>query len=187
MRKLICVLSIFAVAICFSKISFAAEHPGTKAKSKEHPDKAPAAEHPGEHPGEKAMLSAEEIIKGIKDNIDKVTKEHKGYYPVEDSEEGKHLNLKLVKVHEDRVSYIKKDEAYFACTDFITEDGKTTYDIDFWMKKNKKGELEVYKEKIHKKDGKARFTYKDDEIVEIEPAKKAPEEGTGEMSPEEHT
>ena len=182
MRKLICVLSIFAVAVCFSKISFAAEHPGTKAKSTEHPGKTQE-----EHPGDKTMLSADEIIKGIKDNIDKVTKEHKGYYPLKDEEEGKDLKLSLVKVHEDRVSYIKKDDAYFACTDFKTDNGKTTYDIDFWMKKNKKGELEVYKEKIHKKDGKPRFTYKDDEIVEIEPAKKAPEEDTGKMAPEEHT
>lgn len=180
MRSLVCVLSIFAVAVYFSKISFAAEHPG------EHPG-TPAKSESKERPGEKTMLSAKEIIKGIKDNINKVTEEHKGYYPLKDEEEGKDLKLSLVKVHEDRVSYIKKDDAYFACTDFKTDDGKTTYDIDFWMKKNKKGKLEVYDTKIHKKDGKPRFTYKDDEIVEIETEKMAPEEHTGHMAPEEHT
>ncbi len=172
MKKLLGVLVSLVAVVFWLNLSIAAEHPGTKA---EHPGTKSESK---EHPGEKGMLSAEEIIKGIKDNIDKVTKENKGYYPIEDTEEAKDLRLKLVKVHEDRVSYIKKDEAYFACTDFITEDGKTTYDVDFWMKKNKKGKLEVYKEKIHKKDGKPRFTYKDDEIVEIEPAPKAPEEHT---------
>ena len=70
-------------------------------------------------------------------------------------------------MHEDKVSYIKKEDAYFACTDFKTTDGQAAYDIDFWMKKAKDGKLEVYKTKIHKKDGEPRFTYKDDEIVEV--------------------
>lgn len=185
MKKLICVLSIFAVAVCFSKISFAAEHPG------EHPGTPAKSEHPGkteeEHPGKKPSLSAKEIIKGIKDHINDVTKANDGYYPLKDEKEGKDLKLSLVKVHEDRVSYIKKDDAYFACTDFKTDDGKTTYDIDFWMKKGKDEKLEVYQTKIHKKDGKPRFTYKDDEIVELETEKMAPEEHTGHMAPEEHT
>ncbi len=192
MKKLICFLSILAIAFCLSKVSIAAEHPGehpgTPAKTEahsEHPGKAAehpgeAAEHPGEtaeHPGKKAILSAEEIIKAIKTHINKVTKANEGYFPVYDSKEGRGLGLKLIKVHEDRVSYIKKEDAYFACTDFVAEDGKEKYDVDFWMKKTKKGTLEVYQTKIHKKDGKPRFTYQDDEIVEVSPA----------MAPEEHT
>lgn len=66
------------------------------------------------------------------------------------------------------MSYIKKEDAYFACTDFITADGQVSYDIDFWMKKGKGGELSVYQTKIHKKDGTPRFTYRDDEIAPVE-------------------
>ena len=169
MKALISILLVLAVAVSFSIISEAAEHPGS-----EHP----GAEHPGaEHPGKEAALSAGQIINGIKTHIDKVTKANEGYFPVYDSKEGKGLGLKLIKVHEDRVSYIKKEGAYFACTDFVAEDGKEKYDVDFWMKKTKKGTLEVYQTKIHKKDGKPRFTYQDDEIVEVSPA----------MAPEEHT
>ena len=174
MKKLICFLSILAIVFWLSKVSIAAEHPG------EHPGKTHTEEHPGEgaeHPGKKAMLSAAQIINGIKEHINKVTNVNNGIFPISDSKEGKNLHLKLIKVHEDKVSYIKKDDAYFACTDFVTDDGKTKYDVDFLMKKTKKGTLEVYQTKIHKKDGKPRFTYKDDEIVDIGPA----------MAPEEHT
>ena len=160
MMRLINILLVVVVGVYFAGILFAQEHPG------EHPG-APAKVEQEEHPGEEAMLSAEEIIKGIKDYINKITKANAGYFSINDPEEGKDLRLKLIKVHEDRVSYIKKNDAYFACTDFKTEDGKTTYDIDFWMKKGELGKLEVYQTKIHKKDGKSRFIYKDDEIVEI--------------------
>ena len=160
MMRLINILLAVAVGVYFASILFAQEHPG------EHPG-APAKVEQEKQRGEEAMLSAEEIIKGIKDHINKLTKANAGYFSINDPEEGKDLRLKLIKVHEDRVSYIKKNDAYFACTDFKTEDGKTTYDIDFWMKKGELGKLEVYQTKIHKKDGKSRFIYKDDEIVEI--------------------
>lgn len=160
MKKIICFLVILTTLLYVREISFAAEHPGT-THMHEHPGES------AEHPGEKSLLSAKQIIEGIKDHISKVTAENGGYYPLRDEKEGKDLRLKLVKVHEDRVSYIKKQDAYFACTDFAAEDGKTAYDVDFWMRKNVEGELEVYKTKIHKKDGSPRFTYKDDEIVEV--------------------
>lgn len=178
MKKIICLLSILAIAVCFSKVSLAAEHPGehpgtpAKVEHKEHPGKT----HTEEHPGEEAMLSGGQIIKGIKEHIHKVTKENNGVYPLYDSREGKDLKLKLIRVHEDKVSYIKKEDAYFACTDFIAQDGKTKYDVDFWMKEGKGKKLEVYQAKIHKKDGGPRFTYNDDEIVPVESEHMAPEE-----------
>jgi len=160
MKKLVSVLLALSVSFFLANFCFAAEHPGT---AHEHPGKT----HAAEHPGEQAMLSAGQIIQGIKGHIARVTKESGGVFPIHDTKENKHLKLKLVKVHEDKVSYIKKDDAYFACTDFITDDGKTKYDVDFWMKEGKDGKLEVYMTKIHKQDGKPRFTYKDDEIVEV--------------------
>ena len=171
MMKLINILLAVVVGVYFAGILFAQEHPG------EHPG-APAKVEQEEQPGAEAMLSAEEIIKGIKDYINKITKANAGYFSINDPEEGKDLRLKLIKVHEDRVSYIKKEDAYFACTDFKTAYGNTTYDIDFWMKKTREGELEVYRTKIHKKDGTPRFTYRDDEIAPVE---------SGHIAPEEHT
>jgi len=149
MKRLISILLAVVMGMYFADILFA-QHPGQSIP---------------EHPGKEAMLSADKVIKGIKDHIDKVTKANAGYFPITDSEEGKDLRLKFIKVHEDKVSYIKKEDAYFACVDFKTDDGKTTYDIDFWMKKGIFGKLNVFQTKIHKKDGKPRFTYQDDEIA----------------------
>lgn len=171
-EPLISILLAMAIFLSFSKISFTAEHPGTPAA--EHPGKPALTEHkehPGEtheeeHPGKKETLSAKQIIKSIKDHIKSVTDTNNGYYPLYDSVEGKQLRLRLIKVHEDRVSYIKKDDAYFACTDFKSEDG-IRYDVDFWMKLDSKGKLTVYQTKIHKKDGKPRFIYKEDEIATV--------------------
>jgi len=163
MRKLMNILPVLVIAtgFWFMRVSFA-EHPGTAIEHREHP-----GTHEEEHPGKKEMLSAKQIIKGIKGHIDKVAGENNGYFPLRDEKEGKDLKLKLIKVHEDKVSYIKKHDAYFACTDFIAEDGMK-YDVDFWMKKGPSGELTVYDTKIHKKDGNPRFIYKDDEIAPVE-------------------
>jgi hypothetical protein len=149
MKRLISILLAVVMGMYFADILFA-QHPGQSIS---------------EHLGKETMLSADKVIKGIKDHIDKVTKANAGYFPITDSEEGKDLRLKFIKVHEDKVSYIKKEDAYFACVDFKTDDGKTTYDIDFWMKKGIFGKLNVFQTKIHKKDGKPRFTYQDDEIA----------------------
>lgn len=162
MKKIIYIAVISAVAFWFLGVCFA-EHPGTGIGHREHP-----GTHEEEHPGKKEMLSAKQIIKGIKGHIDKVTKENNGYFPLRDDKDAKDLRLKLIKVHEDKVSYIKKDDTYFACTDFVAEDG-TKYDVDFWMKKGlESGDLVVYDTKIHKKEGAPRFIYKDDEIAPVE-------------------
>src|SRR3989338_10732442 len=118
MMRLINILLAVLVGVYFASILFAQEHPG------EHPG-APAKVEQEKQRGEEAMLSAEEIIKGIKDHINKVTNANAGHFPINDPEEGKDLRLKLVKVHEDKVSYVKKEDAYFACVDFRTDDGKT--------------------------------------------------------------
>lgn len=155
MRKINCIIVILVIGI-YVATAFAQEHPGI--------------EHPGikteEHPG-KETLSVGQIKQGIIDYITQTTKKEGGFYPLYDEKEGKELRLKFVRVH-DRVSYIKKEDAYFACADFITDDGRTTYDIDFWMKRNLFDKLKVLKTIIHKKDGLPRHTYKDDEIVPFE-------------------
>lgn len=130
------------------------------------------AEHPGtalpERSSKEELLSADTVISAIQNHIDTITSENNGIFPLHDDQENKDLSLKFVRVHTDKVSYIKKEGAYFACTDFITADGKDNYDIDFWMKKDANGDLSVYAQKIHKKNGIPRFTYKDDQIVPVQ-------------------
>lgn len=153
MKRVFRALAVLAAVFCVLSAA-SAEHPGAAGWDTKQKD----------HPGKKAMFASGDVINGINDYIQSVSEENNGYFPLYDSEEGKSLRLTLVKVHEDKVSYLKKEDAYFACTDFLAEDGKTTYDVDFWMKKSPEGRLEIYKTKIHKKDGKPRFIYKDDEI-----------------------
>ncbi|MDP3804162.1 MAG: hypothetical protein Q8Q87_01265 [Candidatus Omnitrophota bacterium] len=179
MKKIFSIFLVLMTAAFFANLSLAAEHPGkaAEAEHKEHPGKAQETEHPphgiapgkavAEHPGAGSTLSAASVIKGIKSHIKNITAANAGVFPITDPVQKKALKLKLIKVHEDKVSYIKKDDAYFACTDFKTEDGREMYDIDFWMKADKKGNLKVYETKIHKKDGKPRFTYRDDEIAAV--------------------
>lgn len=157
MRKVFCFALIIGVTCFLAGISLAEEHPAHGIA----PGKA-MKEQPGG-----ATLTAKDVIGGIEGHINSVTKANNGVFAIKDEAEGKDLRLKLVRIHKDKVSYIKKDDAYFACTDFTTEDGKSMYDLDFWMKKNAEGGLDVYQTKIHKKDGEPRFTYKDDEIVEV--------------------
>lgn len=158
MKKLFfCLLALVAAAFMVN-IATADEHP---AATHEHP----AAKN--EHPAAKETLSAGAIIQAIKDHISAITAANNGYYPLTDAEEGKDLKLTLVKVYEDKVSYIKKEDAYFACTDFTAE-GTAAYEVDFLMKKNADGKLELYQAKIHMKDGTPRFTYQDDEIAPVE-------------------
>jgi hypothetical protein len=176
MKKLIYFLVVMAFAVYFSKFgstqikAIAAEHPG------EHPGEEVTKEHPGkEHPWE--AISASEIRKAIESYIKNDSNLKGGYFLLYDPKDKQVLQLNFVRVH-DRVSVIKKENAHFACSDFKTADGKSTYDLDFWMKKDKHGELDVYKVVVHKKDGKERFTYKDDEMVPVESEKMAPEEHT---------
>lgn len=158
MRKMICLITVSAFVVCFFGFLFA-EHPGSGAH--EHPGTAQKSEHPGKR------LSAQDIIKAIKNHIEGVMAKNNGYFPLYDEEENKDFQLKLVRVHDDKVSYIKQEDVYFTCTDFIT-DSDVTYDVDFLMKKNQEEKLEVYETRIHKKNGKARFKYEDNEIVPVD-------------------
>lgn len=167
MKGTICIFVSMAVVLLLSGTAFSAEHPAHGVAPGESLKEQHGDEHPGdEHPG--AVLSATDVIKGIREHINNATKANAGIFPIKDEVEAKDLKLRLIRIHEDKVSYLKKDDAYFACTDFVTEDEKTMYDLDFWMKKDTKGNLKVYQTKIHKKDGKPRFTYKDDEISPVE-------------------
>lgn len=138
MGKFFVLLLSLAVVFCFLKVSFAAE-----------------------------PVSAENVRKAIRSYVEDDSRLKGGHFLLYDAKNKQVLKLGFVRVH-DRIGHIKKEDAHFACADFKVAGRKTTYDIDFWMKKDDQGQLKVYKILVHKKNGRPRFIYKDDKIVPVE-------------------
>ncbi len=127
--------------------------PGRLA-AQEHP------EHPKkEHPTDKkqAGLSKADLSAAIRSWVQKESAANGGWLKVEDPVQHKTLELKLEKVHEDRLSQVKPDE-YFACADFVEKDG-TKYDIDVFMQGKTKDDLKETEVSVHKVNGKERYTW----------------------------
>lgn len=127
------------------------------------------AEHPMEQPsghptGEvKKPLTKKEMSAAIQSYIKSESSQHGGYYEIYDDLQGKKLYLKLKKIHDDRLSHVGND-VYFFCVDLADKDGKI-YDLDFFMKRDRDGDLNVTEVTIHKQEGKERYTwYKEDGI-----------------------
>lgn len=126
-----------------------------------------AAEHPAQAGA--AMPTASDIRSAILAHIESETVANNGTFRIADSETREELSLHFDKLHDDKVANILKGSgqgASFACTDFTAPDG-TRYDLDFWMRPDASGRLGVVDTKIHKVNGEPRFTYENDEIVEI--------------------
>jgi len=132
-----------------------------------------AQEHP-EHPTTAGKEMPPPITKAalahaIRAHVNEVASEHGGAYPLEDEKTGKMLQLKLEKVHQERLARTAPD-TYFACVDFGAPDG-TTYDVDFFMKGTRADDLEFQKFQIHKVNGEPRYTwYEDDGTWKTKPA-----------------
>lgn len=144
---------------------YAAEHPS------EHPSGKMPMEHMEEHMGEmqKPELTKEELAEAIRAYVEKESALKGGYFLVYDKIAGEPLVLSLKKVHKDRLATIG-DGVYFACADFVTPEGKL-YDLDIFMKGHDKGKLKVKKIKIHKEEGKERYTwYEENGIWKTKPA-----------------
>ena len=80
-----------------------------------------------------------------------------GWLKVDDPVQKKTLQLKLEKVHDDKLAQVKPDE-YFACADFVEKDG-TKYDIDIFMQGKTKDDLKETEVSVHKVNGKERYTW----------------------------
>ena len=123
-------------------------------------------EHPAEHPEEvagAAALTKGQLADAIEAYVAKEAKLHGGYFVAMDEKTGEELKLKLDKVHRKRLSKVGKD-LYFACADFITDEGKV-YDLDVFMKGSDKDNLTFSKFSIHKEAGKERYTWYEQEGV----------------------
>ncbi len=123
-----------------------------------------AQEHP-EHPKQEAKADAKtgvtmpELATVIKDHIK--SKSENGKFPVSDETTSETVALELDHVHDERLSRIDKN-TYFACVDMKSPSGQT-YDIDFILKGSSKDTLKVTETAVHKIDGKARYTWKEED------------------------
>lgn len=121
-------------------------------KHPEHPKKS-------EHPQDKkqAGLTKADLGAAIRTWTEKEAARNDGWLKVEDPVQRKTLELKLEKVHDDRLSQVGPD-VYFACADFVEKDG-TKYDIDVFMRGKTKDDLQNTEVSVHKVNGKERYTW----------------------------
>jgi len=128
---------------------------GRMVAQEKHPEHPKKSEHPTDK--KQAGLTKAELAAAIRTWVEKEAARDDGWLKVDDPVAGKTLQLKLEKVHDDRLSQIKPD-VYFACADFVEKDG-TKYDIDIFMEGKTKDELRETEVSVHKVNGKERYTW----------------------------
>jgi hypothetical protein len=151
MRKFAYLLTGIVFLLMFATPNMAQEHP------REHPSEPPS-EHPKEHPVSISTqaVSKESLSSAVREHVAAITLEE-GAYTFTDNVENKALNLKLLKVHDDKLAALG-DHTYFACADFEAEDG-VVYDLDIFMKGETVEALVPEEVTLHKKDGSERYTW----------------------------
>jgi len=131
--------------------------PGRLAAQEKHPEHPKSKQQ--EHPTDKkqAGLAKAELGVAIRTWVEKEAARNDGWLRVQDPVAQKTLQLKLEKVHDDRLSQVQPD-VYFACADFVEKDG-TKYDIDIFMQGKTKDDLQNTEVTVHKVNGKERYTW----------------------------
>lgn len=137
---------------------FGQEHPEHPTQSKKTSDHAKNSEHPAEA----FKVDIATISKAISEYVTTDTKLKGGFFLVYDAESKSPLQLTLTKVHEERLAQVGEN-LFFACSDFSSSDGKS-FDLDFFMK-NENDKLVVTEVMIHKQDGKARYSWFEEDGV----------------------
>ncbi|MCI0441635.1 hypothetical protein L0244_00805 [bacterium] len=169
MKKLLGILLSAVLVLCWGSFAQAAaqqqEHP--EGQQQEHPKEK--QEHPKkeEHPkGSQKKMTTDEIDAAIRSSIEQQSQTD-GFFHVQDNVLNKSWNLKLDKVHKDKLTAMSAD-TYFACVDFNADDG-TKVDVDFYLK-NEDGKLVVTDTSVHKINDVARYMYeqKDGYWVRVE-------------------
>jgi hypothetical protein len=135
-----------------------------------------ADEHPKgpEHPADQACtpVNPEALARAIQGYVSQDAKLKGGYFLVYDDPAKRTLALTLLNVHKDRLSKVA-DQAYFACADFRTPDGKKVYDLDLFMTGPDAEHLAATQVLIHKEDGAERYSwYEENGIWKRRPAQK---------------
>ncbi|MCQ9206518.1 MAG: hypothetical protein NG740_01350 [Omnitrophica bacterium] len=165
-----------AVLFCLTQASCAAEHGGKEhggatheQGDKEHGGKTQehggvTQEHGGvtqEHGGKEhgganvaKQPSADEIRRTMKNHV-LGESAATGTFEIYDAETGVTRKLALVRVHE-RVG--KTGDYYYSCADFTDVNTGEFLDLDLDVE-NKNGKLSVVDVRVHKLNGKERYTY----------------------------
>ena len=127
----------------------AAEHGGHEHGGQEHGGATTAAAPTPAAP------SAEHIRQTIRDYVAALTSAHGGAMKINDTVTGQTRSLTLDRVHE-RVG--KTGDKYYSCTDMTDTATGDKVDVDFDVADDG-GHLSVVETRIHKVNGKARYTY----------------------------
>ena len=135
------------LAIALVPAAFAAEHGGKEHGGKEHGGE--------EHGGAKVSEPSADQIRGVMNDYVIEQSKKTGTFDVYDDEAGKMRKLSLVRVHE-RVG--KTGDYYYSCADFRDTVSNETLDLDIDVE-HKDGKLAVKDVRIHKINGKERYTY----------------------------
>lgn len=128
---------------------------GQMVAQEKHPEHPKKTEHPTDK--KQAGLTKAELAAAIRTWVEKEEASNNGWLKVDDPVAGKTLQLKLEKVHDDRLSQIAPN-VYFACAEFVEKDG-TKYDIDVFMQGKSKDDLRETEVSVHKVNGKERYTW----------------------------
>lgn len=128
--------------------------PVTQAVAQEHP------EHP-EHPEKSKKVDLDALESAIEAEIADMENDQ-GRVIVDDAVTGQTWELKLDKVHRERLSQIEPG-VYFACVDFDSADGRKV-DVDFFMKEDPSTHaLSMHDLTIHKIDGVPRYNWREED------------------------
>lgn len=130
------------------------------------------------------VLTREEIRAAIRRILDRDQKLHGGYFLIWDAKAQHAWRLKHQSVHE-RVAWMdspvarrmlaehglipqsrEEEIVYFACNNFVSAEG-TIVDVDVWMARSG-DKLAPLQMMIHKVSGIPRYTFRNDEIIDIE-------------------
>jgi len=148
MRKIFNLMMVLSLMLWSAAVVSAAEHGGASVEKKEHGGAAPK-----EHGGTSAP-SADAIRTAMKGYVMEKSKAT-GTFDVVDPETDKTRKLELIRVHE-RVG--KTGNYYYSCADFKDAESGQMLDLDLDVE-DKGGKLSVVDVRIHKLEGKERYTY----------------------------
>ena len=148
------------------------EHPeGEAAEGEEHPE-GEGEEHPQEEGSPDVAverLTVDQLAEAITEWVEEEAAANGGFVVIEHPDTGDTLELKLDKVHRERLSRVG-EQTYFACADFVGRDG-TPYDLDVFMRGPNREALETTEVTLHKENGVARYTwYEEDGVWKKRPA-----------------
>ena len=128
---------------------------------------------PSEHPGVKLermgpAVTAEGVKEAIRAHVETEASKGGGHYALKDPVLGRTWRLVPEKIHDPVRTFEKGGKRiYFACGDFRSLDGPEILDVDFWLTPGVH-RLDVVEVRLHKVDGRERYTYAGFDTVEVQ-------------------